>query len=216
MNQATNYTAAAAEWHLDLRASWEVKKNHMKSGVVAEADVFLFFLKYPGPISSLANRQTESRKGTENRKETPGASRTTQKCRDRPSEHSREILGISVELQQTLRCSWEDTVMLKLQEPPADSKPLTLERLRVCDTAWWKNKSESSPPSSPNALILTGGYPSLLYSSTMRGRTLSIICPDPPQKSWSLITVFTEAFCNTLATPQGCKWQQNAYVGINN
>lgn len=133
-----------------------------------------------------------------------------------PFEHSKEILVISVELQQTLRCNWEDTVMLKLQEPPTDSKPLMLVRLRVCDTSWWKNKSESSPPPSPNAMWLTGGYLSLLYSFTMRGRTLSIICSDPPQKSWSLITVFTEAFCNTLATPQGCKWQQNAYVGINN
>lgn len=130
----------------------KLRKNHMKSGVVAEADVFLFIMKYPGPISSLANRQTENRKGTEIRKETPRASGTIQNGRDRPSEHSTETLGISVELQQALRCSWEDTVMLKLQEP-ADSKPLTLVRLRVCDTAWWKNKSESSPASS-NAIII--------------------------------------------------------------
>lgn len=76
----------------------------MKSGVVAEADVFLFIMKYPGPISSLANRQTENRKGTEIRKETPRASRTIQNGRDRPSEQSTETLGISVELQQPLRC----------------------------------------------------------------------------------------------------------------
>lgn len=70
MNQATNYTAAAAEWHLDLRASWEVQKNHMKGGVVADADFLLFIMKYPGPISSLANRQTEKEQKKE---KTPGA-----------------------------------------------------------------------------------------------------------------------------------------------
>lgn len=70
VNQATNYTAAAAEWHLDLRASWEVQKNHMKGGVVADADFLLFIMKYPGPISSLANRQTEKEQKKE---KTPGA-----------------------------------------------------------------------------------------------------------------------------------------------
>lgn len=42
VNQATNYTAAAAECHLVLRASLDGKKKHMKRCVVAEA-VFLSF-----------------------------------------------------------------------------------------------------------------------------------------------------------------------------
>lgn len=58
VNQATNYTAAAAEWHLYLRASSDVKKKHMKSIVMAEAVLpppLLFIMKYPGTISSLAD-----------------------------------------------------------------------------------------------------------------------------------------------------------------
>lgn len=89
-------------------------------------------------ILDLFPRWLTDKQKKENRDETSGANRTIQNCRGRPVEHSTEILGISVELQQTLRCNWEDTVMLKL-EPPADSKPLTLVRLRVCDTSWWKN-----------------------------------------------------------------------------
>lgn len=66
VNQATNYTAAAAEWnHSYLRGSSEFKNvtNCRKRWVMAAA--FLFILKYPGPISSLSDRHVKKQNKTE-------------------------------------------------------------------------------------------------------------------------------------------------------
>lgn len=81
VNQATNYTAAAAEWHLDLRASWEVKKNHMKSGVVAEADFFssLWNILDLFPRWLTDKQKTEKEQKTEKRLPVPiGQSKTAE------------------------------------------------------------------------------------------------------------------------------------------
>ncbi len=44
VNQATNYTAAAAEWnHFDLRSSLELRKNCTKSTAVAIAFLFIYY-----------------------------------------------------------------------------------------------------------------------------------------------------------------------------
>lgn len=57
VNQATNYTAAAAEWHLVLRASSDVKKKHMKHSVVSFL-LLLWNILFPQWLT----RQTENRK----------------------------------------------------------------------------------------------------------------------------------------------------------
>lgn len=64
VNQATNYTAAAAEWnHFYLRGSLELSKNCTKCKAMAAAlYLFLFNIQYPEPVSLQANRHSQKQK----------------------------------------------------------------------------------------------------------------------------------------------------------
>lgn len=99
VNQATNYTAAAAEWHLDPRASPDVKKNHMKSSVVSEADFFFLYYEISWiyfPTGSQTDRK--QKRNRKQKREAPSANRTIQHCGD---QRLKEMPSISVQLQQT-------------------------------------------------------------------------------------------------------------------
>lgn len=62
VNQATNYTAAAAEWnHFYLRGHLELRKTVLRVCSWLQLS-YLFIMKYPGPVSSLANRHTKTEK----------------------------------------------------------------------------------------------------------------------------------------------------------
>lgn len=106
VNQATNYTAAAAEWHLVLRARSDIKKKNMKRSVGAEAALFFFNYEISCfPAGWQANRKQK--------REAPSHNRTIQNPR------SKEMPSISVELEQTLGCSWVHRMMAKACMLPA-------------------------------------------------------------------------------------------------
>lgn len=64
VNQATNYTAGAAEWnHFYLRSSLEFGKKTVARVRSLLQLSYLFIMKHSGPISSLANRHTKTKNG---------------------------------------------------------------------------------------------------------------------------------------------------------
>lgn len=65
VNQATNYTAGAAEWnHFYLRSSLKLRKETVSQENEPQQPQlsYVFLMKHPGPISALANRHSKQNK----------------------------------------------------------------------------------------------------------------------------------------------------------